>query len=199
MGDTALIIFFFCAGIFLSSFGLLPSLIVEQDPTLLALWLLMALVGLSLGADRKLGEILKTLRPVLLLLPLATTAGTFAGALLASFCLAWSLSDCLAIGAGFAYYSLSSVFITQYKGADLGAAALLCNVMRELFTLLFTPLVIRFFGSAAAISCGGASTMDTTLPIISRYAGPLWVFPSIIHAIVLDFSVPFWVTLFCTL
>lgn len=199
MADTALIILFFSSGIFLTRLELLPTVLLEHDPTLQALWVLMALVGLSLGADRKLGEVLKSLRPVILLLPFATTAGTFAGALLASFCLAWALSDCLAIGAGFAYYSLSSVFISQYKGPDLGAAALLCNVMRELFTLLFTPLLIKFFGPAAAISCGGATTMDTTLPVISRYAGSLWIFPAIIHAIILDFSVPFWVTLFCSL
>lgn len=51
----------------------------------------------------------------------------------------------------------------------------------------------------AAISCGGASTMDSTLPVITRFAGRQWVFVSIVHAMILDFSVPFWVTFFCTL
>ena len=125
--------------------------------------------------------------------------GTFAGAALASITLAYSLSECLAVGSGFAYYSLSSIFITQYKGAELGTVALLANIMRELATLLFTPLMVRWISPLAAISCGGASTMDSTLPVITRFAGRQWVFVSIVHAMILDFSVPFWVTFFCTL
>ena len=40
--------------------------------------------------------------------------------------------------------------------------------------------------------------MDTTLPIIARYAGLDWILISIVHAIILDFSVPFWGIFFCT-
>lgn len=189
----------FLLGLVLARLGLVPGPLLEHDPTLPALWLLMALVGLSLGADRRLMEIVRTLRPRILLLPLGTTLGTFAGSALVSLFLAYSLADCLAVGAGFAYYSLSSVFITQYRGEELGTVALLANIFRELFTLIFTPLLVRLLGAPAPIMCGGASTMDTTLPGITRAAGTLWTFPSIVHAMVLDFSVPFWVTLFCSL
>lgn len=199
MRDSILILLCFVAGIIVAYCGLAPKSLLEHDPTLQALWLLMALVGLSLGIDRKLGEILRSLPPAIALLPLATMAGTFAGALAASLFLARGPWDCLAVGSGFAYYSLSSIFITQYKGPDLGTVALIANILRELLTLLLTPLIVRLFGPFAAISCGGASTMDTTLPVISRYTGPAWIFPSIIHAVILDFSVPFWVTLFCSL
>ena len=77
--------------------------------------------------------------------------------------------------------------------------ALMANIMRELITLLFAPLLVRWISPLAPISCGGASTMDTTLPIITRCAGQQWVFVSIVHAMILDFSVPFWVTFFCKL
>lgn len=189
----------FVLGLLVARFGLVPELLLAHDPTLPALWLLMALVGLSLGADRRLMEILRSLRPRILLLPLGTTVGTFAGCALVSAFLAYSLADCLAVGAGFAYYSLSSVFITQYRGEELGTVALLANIFRELFTLIFTPVLVRLMGAPAPIMCGGASTMDTTLPGITRAAGTLWTFPSIVHAMILDFSVPFWVTLFCSL
>ncbi len=117
MSGSLLILAFFGAGVGLARLGLIPRYFMEHDVTLYVLWLLMLLVGLSIGADRRLGEILRTLRPRVLLLPLATTVGTFAGVAAASFFLAYSLADCLAVGAGFAYYSLSSIFITQYKGA----------------------------------------------------------------------------------
>ena len=183
MSGSLLILAFFGAGLGLARLGLIPRYFVEHDATLYVLWLLMGLVGLSIGSDRRLGEILRTLRPRVLLLPLATTVGTFAGVAAASLFLAYSLADCLAVGAGFAYYSLSSIFITQYKGE----------------TLVGTPLLVRLLGPLAPISCGGASTMDTTLPIIARYAGRDWIFVSIVHAMILDFSVPFWVIFFCTL
>ena len=199
MSGSLLILAFFGAGLGLARLGLIPRYFVEHDATLYVLWLLMGLVGLSIGSDRRLGEILRTLRPRVLLLPLATTVGTFAGVAAASLFLAYSLADCLAVGAGFAYYSLSSIFITQYKGAELGTVALLSNILREILTLVGTPLLVRLLGPLAPISCGGASTMDTTLPIIARYAGQDWIFVSIVHAMILDFSVPFWVIFFCTL
>ena len=199
MSGSLLILAFFGAGLGLARLGLIPRYFVEHDATLYVLWLLMGLVGLSIGSDRRLGEILRTLRPRVLLLPLATTVGTFAGVAAASLFLAYSLADCLAVGAGFAYYSLSSIFITQYKGAELGTVALLSNILREILTLGGTPLLVRLLGPLAPISCGGASTMDTTLPIIARYAGRDWIFVSIVHAMILDFSLPFWVIFFCTL
>ena len=199
MSGSLLILAFFGAGLGLARLGLIPRYFVEHDATLYVLWLLMGLVGLSIGSDRRLSEILRTLRPRVLLLPLATTVGTFAGVAAASLFLAYSLADCLAGGAGFAYYSLSSIFITQYKGAELGTVALLSNILREILTLVGTPLLVRLLGPLAPISCGGASTMDTTLPIIARYAGRDWIFVSIVHAMILDFSVPFWVVFFCTL
>ena len=43
------------------------------------------------------------------------------------------------------------------------------------------------------------SRMDVTLPVITRFSGKDWVFVSIVHGIVVDFSVPFLVPLFCSL
>ena len=199
MKGSLIILFFFCSGVLLARLGLIPTYLLEHDCTVYALWLLMLLVGISIGSDRRLGEILRTLRPRVLLLPLATTVGTFAGTALVSLVLTYSVSECMAVGAGFAYYSLSSIFISQYKGPELGTIALISNIARELITLLLTPVLAKYLGPLAPISCGGASTMDTTLPVITRYCGKDWIFVSIVHAMILDFSVPFWVIFFCTL
>ena len=110
-----------------------------------------------------------------------------------------SAGDCLAVGAGFGYYSLSSIFITEYKGAELGTVALLANITREILTLLLAPLLARWFGPLAPIAAGGATTMDTTLPIIVQASGQRFVIVSIFHGFLVDFSVPFLVTLFCGL
>ena len=85
-----------------------------------------------------------------------TAVGTLAGAALSTLLLPpLTAGDTMAVGAGFGYYSLSSIFIADFRGAELGTVALLCNVMRELFTLLAAPLVARWFGPLAAVSIGG--------------------------------------------
>ena len=176
-----------------------------------ALWVLyalMLLVGMSLGSDSQLKKILRSFRFKMLLLPLGTVSGTLAGAALAGFALKqWGWADYLAVGSGFGYYSLSSILITQLKEASLGAAAagqlgtvaLLSNMIREVFTLLFTPLLVKYFGRLAPICAGGVTSMDATLPAISRYCGKDMVFLAVFHGVVLDFSVPFFVSFFCSL
>ena len=110
-----------------------------------------------------------------------------------------SLTSCLAVDSGFAYYSLSSIFITEYRGAELGTIALLANIVREMITLLLAPMLAKRFGPLAPITAGGATTMDTTLPIIAQASGQKYVALSIYHGFVTDFSVPFLVTMWCTI
>ena len=155
--------------------------------------------GDHVGQRPHAGRTGRRLDPRLALLPVATAVGTLAGAALAAPLLAeWSLTDSLAVGAGFGYYSLSSIFIADFQGPELATIALLCNVMREIFTLLAAPLVARWCGPLAAVSIGGATTFDTTLPIITQAAGRPYAVVSVFHGCVLDFSVPFLVTFFCT-
>lgn len=112
-----------------------------------------------------------------LLVPIATITGTLAFSALAALMISrYSVYDCMAVGSGFGYYSLSSVFITQYKGAELGTVALMANIFREIITLLFAPLLVRFFSPLAPICAGGATTMDTTLGVITRFSGREYVF-----------------------
>ena len=164
-------------------------------------------VGLSIGSDKKLKDILGSIRPKLLLVPFATIAGTLVFSALVSLLLTqWSVFDCLAVGSGFAYYSLSSILITQLKepflgvqlATELGTIALMANIMREIMALLGAPLFVKYFGRLSPICAGGATTMDTTLPIITRYSGKDLVFISIFHGIIVDFTVPFFVSFFCS-
>ena len=200
MKGSLLIVAFFLAGLLLGCGGLLPEWLSQNDYTVYALYLLMFLVGMRIGCDGKVKAILQNIRWRMLLVPLATIVGTLAGSALISLALArLSVADCLAIGSGFGYYSLSSVFITQYKGAELGAVALTANIVREILTLVGAPLMVRCFGRLAPICAGGATTMDTTLPIIARYSGEKWVAVAVMHGVVVDFTVPFFVTFFCSI
>ena len=180
MTGSLIIVGFFFLGCLLGWSGLMPAFLQNEDLTMYVLYLLMFQVGLSIGSDKQLKEILTNIRPKLLLVPLATITGTLLFSALISFFLSrWSVTDCLAVGSGFAYYSLSTILITQLKepalgvqmAAELGTIALMSNIFREIFTLLGAPLFVRVFGRFAPICAGGATTMDTTLPIITATCG----------------------------
>lgn len=207
MKGSLIVVGFFALGCVLGWSGRLPDVVIENDITVYVLYLLMFQVGLSIGSDKKLKDILGSIRPKLLLVPLATIAGTLVFSALVGLLLTqWSVFDCLAVGSGFAYYSLSSILITQLKepflgvqlATELGTIALMANIMREIMALLGAPLFVKYFGRLSPICAGGATTMDTTLPIITRYSGKDLVFISIFHGIIVDFTVPFFVSFFCS-
>lgn len=201
MKGSLIIIGFFVLGTLCGVSHLIPiDIVMDSRISFYALCALMFSVGLSVGNDPQTLKNFRSLNPRLVFLPIMTMLGTLAGSAAVSLILTHrSLTDCLAVGSGFGYYSLSSIFITEYKGAELGTIALLANISREILTLLAAPLLVRWFGNLAPISAGGATTMDTTLPIITRTAGQQFVVVSIFHGFVVDFSVPFLVTLFCSI
>ena len=197
-GGSLVILGFFAAGVVLGLCGLLEE---SRAVHLLSTWslrILMMMVGMSVGGDREMLRSLKTMNPKLLLLPLATIAGTYAGCILVNLFLSYEVKDVLAVGSGFGYYSLSSVLISESRGAFLGTVALISNIIREVFTLLFTPLLVRVAGPLAPISAGGATTADTTLPVISSSCGQNFILVSVFHGFTVDLSVPFLVSLFCS-
>ena len=200
MKGSLIIVAFFIAGIACGLMHLLPDLSAYVNVSYLTLCALLFCVGITVGNNTTLLKTFKSLDRRLMLLPLMTIVGTLTATAIAAIGLPHrSLTDCLAVGSGFGYYSLSSIFITQYRGPELGTIALLANIIREVFTLLGAPLLVRYFGPLSPISCGGATTMDTTLPIITRTSGQDFVLLSLFHGFLVDFSVPFLVTFWCTL
>lgn len=199
MKGSLIIVGFFVLGIIVGLCDVIPDSFVYSDVSYYALCCLMFCVGISIGCDTSVLKSFKEVNPRLMMLPIMTILGTLAGCAAVSILLGHrQLTDCRAIGSGFGYYSLSSIFITQYRGAELGTIALLANISREILTLLCAPLLAKYFGRLAPISVGGATTMDTTLPIITRYTGESFIIVSIFHGFCVDFSVPFLVTFFCS-
>jgi uncharacterized membrane protein YbjE (DUF340 family) len=217
------VVAFFAAGCVCGWLGAVPEIFTDGNVAMWVLYLLMVQVGMSIGSDRRLKEILAGLRPKFLLLPLGTISGTLIFVAVAAplvsalggnlpvagnpVAMKMNLADCMAVGAGFGYYSLSSVLITQMKepqvgaafAAQLGTIALMANIMREVLTLLAAPLIYKVFGRFAPISVGGATSMDSTLPVITAVCGKEMAFISIFHGVTVDFTVPFLVTFFASL
>ncbi|MDD2476589.1 MAG: lysine exporter LysO family protein [Dysgonamonadaceae bacterium] len=200
MKQSLIYLLVFALGVSLAIPGFVPQYFIENDISKWILYLLLFFVGIQIGANKNILKVAKSTGFKIMLVPIATTVGTFVGAIAISFLLNdRSITDCLSVGAGFAYYSLSSILITEYRGAELGTIALLANIMREFFVLLLAPWMVKYFGNLAPICGGGATTMDTTLPIISKYSGSDFIIIALFHGMIIDFSVPLWVSFFLTL
>ena len=197
---SSLIIFtFFVTGVLAGISGKLPQGFDWDQIGTFALFLLMFLAGVGIGSDRNSWKVLTMHNYKILWVPVIIITGTMLGSALAALILpSLTLRESLAVGAGFGYYSLSSIVITQIHSHSLGVVALLSNIFREVATLLATPFLVRYFGKLAGIASGGATAMDTTLPVISKYSGKEYAIISVFSGIVLTILVPFLVTFILT-
>ena len=206
MKGSLIVVAFFCVGCLVGIFN--DFQFNMHDLSMYILYALMLQVGIGIGSNKNLKGLIKNLRFSMLLVPLATIVGTLTFSALASLVLSqWSVFDCMAVGSGFAYYSLSSILITQFKEAsiglqlatELGTIALLATIFREMIALLGLPYIRKYFGKLAPISAAGVNSMDVLLPSITLCSGKEMIPVAIFHGILIDMSVPFFVSLFCSM
>ena len=191
MKGSLIIIAFFITGLLLALLFEIPEQYLSADASTYALYFLMFLVGIGVGSDAKVIQVLRNMNLKILLVPLCVIAGTALGLVALYFLYpVYKLDEYMAIGAGYGYYSLSSIFITEIRGQLLGVVALLSNIIREIITLLFTPVLYKYFGKLAPIASGGATAMDTTLPVITKYVGKEYAIVSVFSGVVLTILVP---------
>lgn len=140
-----------------------------------ALMLMLFLIAIQLrGSGMTLRQIMINRRGVqtAVWFSLSSLAG---GLLFAALMPEVSWSKGLALASGFGWYSLSGIVLTEAYGPVWGSVALINDLSREFFALVFIPLIMKRFPSAAVAS-GGATSLDFTLPVI-RASGGLEVVP----------------------
>lgn len=198
MKDSLIIVAFFVAGCLVGYTAYFPQ--IPEEAGFYTLCVLMGCVGFSIGQSAEIRQNIRRLDRRLMWLPFVTVGGTLVGIALAALLVPrYALSEWLAVGSGFGYYSLSGILVTEAKGYELGTLALMTNIIREIITLVMAPLLYRWFGPLAPITAGGCTTEDTTLPVISRVCGKEFVPISIFHGLTIDFAMPFLVSFFCAI
>ncbi|BAI60738.1 conserved hypothetical protein [Methanocella paludicola SANAE] len=160
-------------GIVAGVLGIVPPSVDSNVDTLITimLCLLLFVIGLDMSQNKSVIKEIRRIGWKILLLPAFIAAGSILGALVAGVVSGMDPRYAMAIGAGFGWYSLSSVILTGIVGAQIGTMALLSNIFREMLSIVIMPLVVRYCGKTAAVAPGGATTMDTTLPVVVKYAG----------------------------
>jgi uncharacterized membrane protein YbjE (DUF340 family) len=149
----------------------LPTSYMPHENTMtVMLMLLILLVGIGLkGSGITLKEVLLNRRGVEMSV-IFTLSVLVGGLLFALIFTDVSWTKGLALASGFGWYSLSAIVMTDAYGAIWGSVALFNDLIREFFALIFIPVFMRQYPSAA-VGLGGATSLDFTLPIIQQSGG----------------------------
>lgn len=185
---------------FVAGFFLDPVLAAGLDQiSTIALAALLLGIGIDLGSNQKIWEGLRTKGWRILLIPLAVALGTLLATGLVAPLIGLRLNEGTAVGAGFGWYSLSGVILAKLYSDEIGALAFLTNVFRELMAVLLMPLLAKHIGYITTIAAGGATSMDTTLPLISSVTDQETTLYAFVSGAVLSSLVPLLVPLFIRL
>jgi uncharacterized membrane protein YbjE (DUF340 family) len=135
-----------------------------------SLILLLFVMGVAFAMDKdSISKIRRTgLR--ILIVPLTIALGTILSGVVSALVLGTNVVATTAVSAGYGWYTLTGPLVGQIFGGKWGALGFAANFLRELLTILTVSLIVKV-DKYAPIASGGATTMDTTLPIIVRYCG----------------------------
>ena len=95
-----------------------------------------------------------------------------------------------AIAGGMGWYSLAGATIGRLVGAEMGSVAFLSNLMREIFSCLIIPCIALKLNYYTSIAPAGATSEDTTLPMMLKYTNEETVVLSVLNGMICSLVVP---------
>ncbi len=164
----------------------------------MSLTTLYVCVGISQGANRDVFKYVRALGFKILWLPIATIVGSIVGGLIAGILLDLPYTTTVISSGGMSFYSLTGAFMTSTYGIEVGAYGFIVNIMREIFTIVMVPLLVKI-SIGSPIACGGAGNMDTTLSPVTKFVGVNLGLVTLITGTILTFVVPLLLPLLSTL
>ena len=153
-------------------------------------------VGISLGANKKVFRYVKLLGWKIVFLSIAILAGSVFGGVIGGTLLKIPYFIAVTAVSGMSYYSITGAFMTSVYGIEAGTYGFIVNVMREFFTVLTLPLLIRI-SKGSPIAGGAAGNMDTMLAPVTKFIGAELGLVALITGTILTFAVPFILPILC--
>jgi len=146
-----------------------PDIIINNIDLIIdfGLCLLLFFVGIDIGRNKGILDEIKEYGYKIILIPVMIIFGTFIGSFFASFLIEQNIFETIAVGAGLGWYSLSAIELSKYS-AELGTLAFLSNVSREIIAIIIIPTIALRIGHLEPIAAAAATSMDTSLPIITK-------------------------------
>lgn len=147
-------------------------------------------VGIGLGNNRKVFRYIRVLGAKIIFISLAIFLGSIIGGFIAGSILNLPLEISVMSSSGMSYYSLTGAYMTKVYGIETGTYGFVVNVMREFFTVLLLPLLIKI-SKGSPMAGGAAGNMDTMLMPITKFVGVELGLVTLITGTILTFAVPF--------
>jgi uncharacterized membrane protein YbjE (DUF340 family) len=163
-----------------------------------SLVLLLFVMGVSFGMDKESMAKMKRSGFRILVFPFAVALGSISGGLVGGLILGINVTASMAVCAGYGWYTLAGPLTGQIFGAEWGAYGFTVNFLRELLTIVTISLTAKV-DKYVPVAFGGATTMDTTLPIIVRYCGSDTLITAFSSGFTLSVMAPFTITAIATL
>ncbi|MGD0496144.1 MAG: lysine exporter LysO family protein [Candidatus Bathyarchaeia archaeon] len=135
-----------------------------------SLFVSLFVMGLSFGIDKEAVAKLRSKGLKILVVPVVVALGSILGGLIGGLILRLDIYASMAVTAGYGWYTLTGPLIKSILGTQWAAMGFAVNFLRELLTIFTVSLMVKV-DKYAPIASGGATTMDTTLPVIVRYCG----------------------------
>lgn len=135
-----------------------------------SLFALLFVMGLSFGIDKEAVAKLRSKGLRILVVPVVVALGSILGGLIGGLILRLNIYASMAVAAGYGWYTLTGPLMKSILGTQWAAMGFAVNFLRELLTIITVSLMVKV-DKYAPIASGGATTMDTTLPVIVRYCG----------------------------
>lgn len=173
----------------LSPLDLAPLNLISKSSELILL-ILMFFVGISLGFAKGIIEKLKIYHVKALIIPAGIIIGSLTGGLLTSFVVGDSPALGSAIAGGMGWYSLAGVVLGDLAGAEAGSVAFLSNLLREILSFFTIPLIARHLNYLTCIAPAGATSEDTTLPLLIKCTNEETVILAVINGVICSACVP---------
>lgn len=194
-----LIVLIIClvAGVLCGKFFFTADIIDVMDMIVsIALNVCILSVGIDIGFNKGIFKKIKEYNIKILLIPLSVVVASILSGIVVGFFFDMPVALSGAISSGFGWYTLSSVLVRDIAGAQMGAVAFLANVFRELLAFVIIPFVAKYLNKYSAVAAGGATSMDTTLPLISKSTDKETAVISVISGVILSSAVPVFVPFF---
>ena len=154
------------------------------------LFALMFLVGISVGGSRGLLGKLRQYHVRVLIVPAGIVIGSVLGGLACAPLVGMSLPEGAAVASGLGWYSLAGVMMTDIAGAKAGSITFLANLLRELVSFFSIPWIAKHLNYPTCIAPAGATSEDTTLPMLVRCTNGETVVLSVLNGVICSALVP---------
>ncbi len=163
-------------------------------------WYLLLLFMLLIGLDLAYSPLDRSwLNWKILLVPVGCIIGSVLGAIVCSLVINnISLKDLIMLSQGYGFYSMTGIVVTELKNAHLGSIALMNDLFREIFAILFMYM-IGWRYPRSAISSAGATAMDVTLPMVKQACGFFFIPHAMVCGFVLSILAPIAVSILAAL